>query len=174
MTPGQHQKFFPDVPLDELVRPREIHLLISHRRPANASKDQSCRGPHSVGRTTREDGRRSTSSKNSKKPHWHTQYPWLQDPASLPNNKRTVEATFHRTEKQLAKEPEWKAAYTAQVHDMVNRGAAIKLSKDSVWNQLDWTSMVCESPYRSKPTFRQNPCKTCVEQQPKIQRCEPE
>lgn len=31
VTPQQLQKFFPDVPLEELVRPKEIHLLISHR-----------------------------------------------------------------------------------------------------------------------------------------------
>lgn len=76
---------------------------------------------------------------HSKEPHWHARYPWLQDPASLPNNRRTVEATFLRTERQLAKEPEWKAAYTAQVHDMVNRGSAIKLSMDSV---ISWTGPV--------------------------------
>jgi hypothetical protein len=63
-------------------------------------------------------------------PHWHAKYPWTEDPASLPNNKRAVEATFYRTEKQLAKEPEWKRAYASQVHEMVDRKAAVKLSKE--------------------------------------------
>lgn len=80
-----------------------------------------------------------TEDSHSKKPHWHARYPWLQDPASPPNNIRVVEATLIRTEKQLAKEPEWKAAYTAQVHDMVDRRAAIKLSKDSI---ISWTGPV--------------------------------
>jgi len=71
---------------------------------------------------------------HSEEPHWHSRYPWLEDPASLPDNKRTVEAPFLRTEKQLAKEPEWKVAYTSQVHDMVDRGAAIKLSKEAINN----------------------------------------
>ena len=31
VTPGQLQPFFPDVPLDELARPKEVELLISHR-----------------------------------------------------------------------------------------------------------------------------------------------
>ena len=31
VTPQQLQKFFPDVSIEELVRPKEIHLLISHR-----------------------------------------------------------------------------------------------------------------------------------------------
>ena len=71
---------------------------------------------------------------HSKEPHWHASYPWVEDPSSLPNNKRTVEATFYKTEKQLAKAPAWKVAYTAQVHDMVDRGAAVKLSKDDIVN----------------------------------------
>lgn len=31
VTAKQLQKFFPDIPLSELVRPKEIHLLISHK-----------------------------------------------------------------------------------------------------------------------------------------------
>lgn len=31
VTAQQVQKFFPDIPLDELTRPREISLLISHK-----------------------------------------------------------------------------------------------------------------------------------------------
>lgn len=50
------------------------------------------------------------SDHHSEKPHWHAKYPWLEDPAMLPNNRSAVEATFRRTEKQLAREPEWKAA----------------------------------------------------------------
>lgn len=81
-----------------------------------------------------------TEDSHSKEPHWHARYPWLEDPASLPNNKRTVEATFLRTEKQLAKEPEWKDAYAAQVNDMVGRRAAMKLSNDVIinWNGPVW------------------------------------
>ena len=61
---------------------------------------------------------------HSPEPHWHSKYPWAEDPASLPNNKRVVEATFHRTEKQLVKEPEWKMAYASQVHEMGHDEAA--------------------------------------------------
>ena len=32
-------------------------------------------------------------------PHWDAKYPWTEDPASLPNNKGAVEATFLRTER---------------------------------------------------------------------------
>lgn len=77
--------------------------------------------------------------KHSNKPHWHAKYPWIQDPTSLPYNRRAVEATFLRTEKQLAKDPQWKAAYSAQVKDMLDRGAAVKLPESSI---ADWVGPV--------------------------------
>lgn len=80
-----------------------------------------------------------TGDHHSEKPHWHAKYPWTEDPATLPNNRRAVEATFLRTEKRLAKELKWKVAYKAQVHDMVERDAAIKLSKEELEN---WTGPV--------------------------------
>ncbi|XP_060783164.1 uncharacterized protein LOC132890373 [Neoarius graeffei] len=76
---------------------------------------------------------------HSPEPHWHAKYPWKEDPASLPNNKKAVEATFRRTERQLAKEPEWKVAYASQVHKMVSRRAAVKLSKEVLQS---WTGPV--------------------------------
>lgn len=70
------------------------------------------------------------ADEHSERPHWHAKYPWVEDPATLPSNRSAVEATFFRTERQLTREPEWKAAYAAQVHEMVERRAAMKLSKD--------------------------------------------
>ncbi|KAK3540848.1 hypothetical protein QTP86_002344 [Hemibagrus guttatus] len=67
-------------------------------------------------------------------------YPWIEDPDSLPNNRGAVEATFLRTEKQLTKDPEWKAAYSAQVKGMLDRGAAVKLSESAIAN---WDGPVC-------------------------------
>lgn len=84
-------------------------------------------------------------------PHWHAKYPWLEDPASLPNNRSVVEAPFFRTEKQLAKEPAWKAAYTDQVHDMLQRGAAIKLSEAEIdkWKGPVWyvSHLIAPNPH---------------------------
>lgn len=245
MTPEELQAFFPDVPLEELVRPKEVELLVSHRegwlapqrikvvgdlvlwdRPlgktvggthpklfeevevsALMSKTHFARsmraaavkyeeftgslpernvssneGPEIQGLTAstsrqgflewwrwdsigavcepkcrgcwcgncQPGGKEMTlaeerelevvkeglayvmSDDHSKEPHWHAKYPWLEDPASLPNNRGAVEAIYLRMEKQLAKAPEWKSAYKAQVHDMVNRGAAIKLTKEQI------------------------------------------
>ena len=92
-----------------------------------------------------------TGDSHNERPHWHASYPWLEDPASLPNNKRAVEATFLRTEKQLAKEAEWKSAYAAQVHDMVDRGAAARLSSDAIsnWNGPVWyvSHLIAPNPH---------------------------
>ncbi|XP_054911875.1 uncharacterized protein LOC129376308 isoform X3 [Poeciliopsis prolifica] len=88
---------------------------------------------------------------HTNEPHWHARYPWLEDPASLPNNRNAVEATFFRTEKQLAKEPDWKTAYTEQVHDMLQREAAIKLSEEVInkWNGPVWyvSHLIAPNPH---------------------------
>ncbi|CAI5671305.1 unnamed protein product [Oreochromis niloticus] len=81
----------------------------------------------------------STGDDHSSEPHWHAKYPWVEDPAALPNNRKAVEATFIRTEMKLSKEPEWRTAYAAQVHEMVNRRAAVKLSKEVLQS---WTGPV--------------------------------
>ena len=83
----------------------------------------------------------------SKEPHWHAKYPWLEDPVSLPSNKRAVEATLLRTER-LAKAPDCKDAYTTQVHEMVDGKAAIKLSKDMIrnWDGLSGTRVTSSLP----------------------------
>jgi len=47
------------------------------------------------------------------------------------NNRKAVKAAFLKLEKRLERDPKWKEAYAMQVHDMVSRGAAIKLSRDS-------------------------------------------
>ena len=84
-------------------------------------------------------------------PHWDAKYPCTEDPTSLPNNKRAVEATFMRTEKRLKREPEWQAAYKAQVHEMVERGAAIKLADqiNTNWKGPVWylSHLVARNPH---------------------------
>ncbi|XP_077470984.1 uncharacterized protein LOC144085517 [Stigmatopora argus] len=75
-----------------------------------------------------------TTDDHVDQPHWDTKYPWIEDPISLPYNRSGVEATFLRTEKQLKKEPKWKVAYASQVHEMVERRAAKKLSKEMITN----------------------------------------
>ena len=77
---------------------------------------------------------------HSDQPHWDARYPWKEPLASLPNNRKAVEATFLRTEKRLMKDPGWKQAYTRQIHEMVERGAAIKLTRPIMekWRGAIW------------------------------------
>ncbi|KAL1247062.1 hypothetical protein QQF64_022438 [Cirrhinus molitorella] len=77
---------------------------------------------------------------HSDQPHWDAKYPWKVNPVSLPNNRKAVEAMFLRTEKRLMKDPLWKEAYLKQVHEMVERGAAVKLTKDVMdsWKGAVW------------------------------------
>ncbi|KAK7879276.1 hypothetical protein WMY93_033942 [Mugilogobius chulae] len=88
---------------------------------------------------------------HSDAPHWDTKYPWIADPTSLPNNRCGVEATFLRTERQLSKEPEWKTAYTAQVHEMLQRRAAVRLTEEmlSSWRGPVWyvSHLVAPNPH---------------------------
>lgn len=80
------------------------------------------------------------SDHHSDKPHWDASYPWKENPATLPNNREAVKVAFPKSERRLERDPKWKEAYARQVHDMVTRGAAVKLSKavmDS-WNGAVW------------------------------------
>lgn len=80
------------------------------------------------------------SDAHSNQPHWDVKYPWKEDPATLPHNRKAVEATFLKAEKRLMKDPMWKEAYMRQVHEMVERGAAVKLTKDVLnsWKGAVW------------------------------------
>ena len=67
---------------------------------------------------------------------WITSYPWLVDPASLPNNYNEAFATLRNTERSLRKDQQWSETYQKQIEDMVNRGVAEKLTEEELqeWN----------------------------------------
>lgn len=56
-----------------------------------------------------------------------------------------------RMEKQLAKEPEWKTAYSAQVQDMLDRGAAVMVSEETIanWSGPVWyvSHLIAPNPH---------------------------
>ena len=68
---------------------------------------------------------------------WITSYPWLIDPHTLPNNYQTAYATLQRIEKTLSRDDKWADTYREQIHDIVERGVARKLSPQELKN---WTS----------------------------------
>ena len=69
---------------------------------------------------------------------WITSYPWLINPHTLPNNYQTAYATLQRTEKTLSRDDKWADTYREQIHDMVERGVARKLSPEELKN---WTGL---------------------------------
>ena len=63
---------------------------------------------------------------------WITGYPWIIDPGSLPDNYPAAYSTLCRTERTLAKDPEWRATYQRQIDDHRDRGVARLLSAEEV------------------------------------------
>ena len=64
--------------------------------------------------------------------YWTTSYPWLVDPMTLPNNFSAAYATLKSTERSLAKDPKWASSYSDQIHDMLDRKVARKLTADDI------------------------------------------
>ncbi|KAJ8405598.1 hypothetical protein AAFF_G00315780 [Aldrovandia affinis] len=60
-------------------------------------------------------------------------------------------ATFLRTEKRLLKQPEWRTAYGEQVHELVKRGAAVRLTPEEIqeWKGPVWyvSHLVAPNPH---------------------------
>ena len=69
-----------------------------------------------------------------------------------------MEATFRNTEKRLEKELVWKAAYKEQIHEMVSRGAAAKLTREEIngWEGPKWyiSHLVAPNPHSSSTPVR--------------------
>ena len=63
---------------------------------------------------------------------WIAGYPWLVNPAVLPENYSAAKARLERLEKALAKDPIWAESYQAQLQDMVERGVARKLTSNEI------------------------------------------
>ena len=86
---------------------------------------------------------------------WFTSYPWIIDPAQLPNNYKTAYATLLNTEKILKKDGEWTTKYADQIQDMLDRKVARELSDGELTN---WTgpvfyiSHLAVKNYKSKST----------------------
>ena len=61
-------------------------------------------------------------------------YPWIKDPADLPDNRRVALAMLYSTEHRLGKNIQHATVYDYQVRDMVQRGVARKLTKEELSN----------------------------------------
>ena len=60
---------------------------------------------------------------------WVASYPWIKSPAELPYNRSSVLATLKSMKKGLAKDKEKSEVYSTQIKDMLNRGAARRVTE---------------------------------------------
>ena len=77
---------------------------------------------------------------HSAAPHWDTKYPYMMNPASLPDNYASVRGVLGSTLRRLERDHKWKEVYAAQIEDLVNREAARKLTEEEVksWDGPVW------------------------------------
>ena len=65
---------------------------------------------------------------------WLAEYPWIKDPADLPDNRRVALSMLYSTECRLGKNTQHASVYDNQVRDMVQGGVARKLTKEELIN----------------------------------------
>jgi len=73
-----------------------------------------------------EDGLSHTNDK------WTSRYPWLRDPAELPDNYTAASSMLKSLERRLMKNANHKQIYKDQIQDMIDRNVAEKIEKDEM------------------------------------------
>ena len=69
---------------------------------------------------------------NSLEHRWMTPYPWIRDPADLPDNRKAAFGMLLSKETRLAKNTDHARVYQEQIHQMIDRGVARKLTKSEL------------------------------------------
>ena len=69
---------------------------------------------------------------NSLEHRWMTPYPWIRDPADLPDNRKAAFGMLLSTETRLAKNTDHARVYQEQIQQMIDRGVARKLTKSEL------------------------------------------
>jgi len=63
---------------------------------------------------------------------WTASYPWIKDPANLPDNKSIAIKMLESTERRLLKSPDHAKVYQEQIEDMITRGVSRKLTTEEL------------------------------------------
>ena len=61
-------------------------------------------------------------------PYWVSRLPWILDRNKLTNNKPAVLGVMNSTMRKLSRDPNWKAVYESQLHDLLDKGFAREVS----------------------------------------------
>ena len=89
---------------------------------------------------------------------WKVKYPWIKDPNQLPDNRATAEAVLKSTEKRLKRNPKHAEVYQSQIQDMVQRGAARKLTEEEMHSYSGPVHYVSHHEI-VKPDSKSTPCR---------------
>ena len=68
------------------------------------------------------------------KKRWVASYPWLKNPSVLENNRDIVYKILLSTERRLLRNHEHASIYSRQIQDMIDRGAARKVTREELDN----------------------------------------
>ena len=71
--------------------------------------------------------------------HWNVNYPYLDDPLILHDNRAQAKALLFRLEKQLSRDPISTQAYQQEFENFVRRGVLVKIPQDEL---NDWSGPV--------------------------------
>ncbi len=106
---------------------------------------------------------------HSERPHWHARYPWVEDPATLPNNRKAVESTEDRETAGQRAGMESRLRRSSPRHGKLpGRNEVVQKS----FTYLVRTSLVHQPSHCSKSTLCHDSSKTRLEQQSKVSRPE--
>ena len=64
--------------------------------------------------------------------HWVARYPWIRNPAELPNNYSLAVSRLKSLENRLRRNPEHCKVYQGQIDDMISRKVVYKLSSKEI------------------------------------------
>lgn len=69
---------------------------------------------------------------DKKEMKWTAAYPFIRDPAELPNNREIILKLLYKTEKRLLSKPKLAVIYQEQIEDMKNRNVCRKLTEEEI------------------------------------------
>ena len=95
---------------------------------------------------------------NDNSGRWVACYPWLRNPNTLPNNRSYAVATLVSTERRLIRNKQYADLYARQIQDMLNRGAARKVSEAEIDN-YEGPKFYLSHHAVLKPESKSTPCR---------------
>ena len=78
--------------------------------------------------------------KHCSESHWNVNYPYIISPTNLPDNYKVVKGVLMSSLRRLNRDTKWKEIYSSQIDEMIQRGAARKLTNDEIsnWKGPTW------------------------------------